>query len=209
MTKTDVWEKLTESGVVAVMRNMTPETVIDIVEGLQSAGVTAIEITVENEEGINAIKAVKNHFQEEILLGAGTVLDGETAKEAISAGVDFIVTPVVSKSAIDVANRYGCFIGVGCMTPTEMLSAYEAGADLIKVFPAGNLGPSYLKNIKGPLKHIPLMPTGGVNLENIGEFVKSGAVCVGVGGALYQYDTVEEIKTMAGKFKEEYLKSIN
>jgi len=201
-------ERLTESGIVAVMRKMTPEKVVGIVDGLKSAGVTAIEITVEDEAGMRAIKKVKEHFGESVLLGAGTVLDGETAKEAINLGVDFIVTPVVSKSAIEVANRYGRFIGVGTMTPTEILTAYEAGADLIKIFPASTLGPSYLKNVKGPLGHIPLMPTGGINLSNIGEYVKSGAVCIGVGGALYQYDTPEEIEAMARKFKDEYTKNL-
>ncbi|MED4353809.1 bifunctional 4-hydroxy-2-oxoglutarate aldolase/2-dehydro-3-deoxy-phosphogluconate aldolase [Schinkia azotoformans] len=207
MEKYQIFQRLMESGVVAVMRKMTPEKVVSIVSGLKSAGITTVEITVEDNGGLEAIQTVKEHFNGEILIGAGTVLDGETAKEAINAGVDFIVTPVVSKSAIDVAKRYGCFIGVGAMTPTEILTAYEAGADLVKVFPADNLGPSYLKNVKGPLGHIPLMPTGGINLNNIGDYVKSGAVCVGVGGALYNYDTEEEIAAAARKFVEEYQKA--
>ncbi|MEC1742111.1 bifunctional 4-hydroxy-2-oxoglutarate aldolase/2-dehydro-3-deoxy-phosphogluconate aldolase [Schinkia azotoformans] len=207
MEKYQIFQRLMESGVVAVMRKMTPEKVVSIVSGLKSAGITAVEITVEDNGGLEAIQTVKEHFNGEILIGAGTVLDGETAKEAINAGVDFIVTPVVSKSAIDVAKRYGCFIGVGAMTPTEILTAYEAGADLVKIFPADNLGPSYLKNVKGPLGHIPLMPTGGINLKNIGDYVKSGAVCVGVGGALYNYDTEEEIVAAARKFVEEYQKA--
>ena len=207
MEKYQIFQRLMESGVVAVMRKMTPEKVVSIVSGLKSAGITTVEITVEDNGGLEAIQTVKEHFNGEILIGAGTVLDGETAKEAINAGVDFIVTPVVSKSAIDVAKRYGCFIGVGAMTPTEILTAYEAGADLVKIFPADNLGPSYLKNVKGPLGHIPLMPTGGINLNNIGDYVKSGAVCVGVGGALYNYDTEEEIVAAARKFVEEYQKA--
>lgn len=207
MEKYQIFQRLMESGVVAVMRKMTPEKVVSIVSGLKSAGITTVEITVEDNGGLEAIQTVKEHFNGEILIGAGTVLDGETAKEAINAGVDFIVTPVVSKSAIDVAKRYGCFIGVGAMTPTEILTAYEAGADLVKIFPADNLGPSYLKNVKGPLGHIPLMPTGGINLKNIGDYVKSGAVCVGVGGALYNYDTEEEIAAAARKFVEEYQKA--
>jgi len=202
MEKYQVFQQLTDSGIVAVMRKMTPEKVVSIVSGLEAAGINAVEITVENKEGLRAIQTVKKHFKSEILLGAGTILDGETAKEAINAGVDFIVTPVVSKSAIDVAKRYGCFIGVGAMTPTEILNAYEAGADLVKIFPADNLGPSYLKNVKGPLGHIPLMPTGGINVSNIGDYVRSGAVCVGVGGALYKYETEEEITAAASQFVE-------
>jgi 2-dehydro-3-deoxyphosphogluconate aldolase / (4S)-4-hydroxy-2-oxoglutarate aldolase len=138
-----VFQQLTDSGIVAVMRNMKPDKVLEIVEGLKSAGITAIEITIENEAGLLSLKKVKDHFKDEIVLGAGTVLDGETAKEAINAGVDFIVTPVVSFEAIAVAKRYGCFIGVGAMTPTEILSAYQAGADIVKVFPADSLGASY------------------------------------------------------------------
>lgn len=208
MKNSHVWNRLSESGIVAVMRKMNSETVIETVSALISAGITAIEITVENEEGMEAVSTVKKHFKDEVLLGAGTVLDGITAKNAIDLGVDFIVTPVVSIEAIQVAKRYGCFIGVGAMTPTEVLTAYEAGADIVKIFPASNLGPTYLKNIKGPLHHIPLMPTGGINLSNLPDFVKNGAECIGVGGALYKYDTVEEIKKVAKEFKQEYINSI-
>ncbi len=208
MDKAKIMDKLAASGIVAVMRKMTPEKVIDIVGGLKSAGVTAIEITVEDEAGLRSIQAVKAYFNGDILLGAGTVLNAESAKKVIELGVDFIVTPAVSKSVIELANENGCFIGVGAMTPTEILTAYELGADLVKIFPANNLGPSYLKNVKGPLGHIPFMPTGGINLNNLGDFVRSGAVCVGVGGALYQYESIKEITEMAKKFKEEYRKSM-
>lgn len=205
MMNSHVRNKLSESGIVAVMRNMTSETVIETVSALKSAGITAIEITVENGEGMEVVSTVKKHFKDEVLLGAGTVLDGITAKNVIDLGVDFNVIPVVSTVAIQVAKRYGCFIGVGAMTPIEVLIAYEAGADIVKIFLASNLGPTYLKNIKGPLHHIPLMPTEGINLNNLADFVKNGAECIGVGGALYKYDTVEEIKKVA---KEEYVNLI-
>jgi 2-dehydro-3-deoxyphosphogluconate aldolase/(4S)-4-hydroxy-2-oxoglutarate aldolase len=206
MKKFEVIQKLQDSGIVAVLRNMTPSRVIGIVDGLKSAGVTAIEITVENREGLESIRTVKDHFGTEVLLGAGTVLDGETAMEVIRLGVDFIVTPIVSFEAIRVANRYGCFIGVGALTPTEIFRAYEAGADLVKVFPADSMGgAAYLKNLQGPLGHIPIMPTGGITLENISQYRNSGALSVGVGSALYKYDTVEEISEVAGKFRNELL----
>ena len=202
MKKFEVLQKLQESGIVAVLRNMTPSKVIGIVDGLKSAGVTAIEITVENHEGLKSIRAVKEHFGTEVLLGAGTVLDGETAMEVIRLGVDFIVTPIVSFEAIKVANRYGCFIGVGALTPTEIFRAYEAGADLVKVFPADSMGgAAYLKNLQGPLGHIPIMPTGGITLGNIDQYKDSGAIGVGIGSALYKYDTVEEIYEVAAKFR--------
>lgn len=203
MNKQDVLNKLKESEIVAVLRNMKPDSVIDIVKGLKSAGVIAIEITVETEGGLESLKVVKETFNEDVLLGAGTVLDGHMAEKVIDAGVDFIVTPIVSLEAIHAANRQDVFIGVGAMTPTEISSAYNAGADLVKVFPADSLGgPSYLKNVQGPLGHIPLMPTGGISLDNIGQYRGSGAVAVGVGSALYKYDSVEEITKVAGEFKK-------
>ncbi len=204
ITSEHIMSRLKNAGVIAVMRNMTPEHVVKTVQALQDGGVTAIEITVENAGGLDAIKVVKEHFGESILLGAGTIVDGQKAEFAIDAGVDFIVTPIVSEEAIRVAKRRGCFIASGAMTPTEIHVAYEAGADLVKVFPADSLGPDYLKNVKGPLGHIPLMPTGGINLTNMAAYVKNGAVCVGVGGALYQYDNPLEIKDMAKKFMDAY-----
>lgn len=203
MNKQDVLKKLKKSEVVAVLRNMKPDRVVDIVKGLKSAGVNAIEITVETRDGLESLRVVKETFNEEVLLGAGTVLDGDTAKKVIDVGVDFIVTPIVSLEAIHTANRHDVFIGVGAMTPTEISSAYDAGADLVKVFPADSLGgASYLKNVQGPLGHIPLMPTGGITLDNIGQYRGSGAVAVGVGSALYKYDSVEEITKVAGEFKK-------
>jgi 2-dehydro-3-deoxyphosphogluconate aldolase / (4S)-4-hydroxy-2-oxoglutarate aldolase len=203
LNKQDVLNKLKDSEIVAVLRNMKPDSVVDIVKGLKFAGVNAIEITVETRDGLESLKVVKETFNEDVLLGAGTVLDGDTAKKVIDAGVDFIVTPIVSLEAIHTANRHDVFIGVGAMTPTEISSAYDAGADLVKVFPADSLGgSSYLKNVQGPLGHIPLMPTGGITLDNIGQYRGSGAVAVGVGSALYKYDSVEEITKVAGEFKK-------
>jgi len=202
-------DRLTRAGVVAVMRNMTPERVVGVVQALKDGGVTAVEITVEGEGGMESIKVIKDYFGETILLGAGTILDGATAELAIDAGSDFIVTPIVSKEAILIANKRGCVIASGAMTPTEIYTAYDAGADIVKVFPADSLGPNYLKNVKGPLGHIPLMPTGGINLTNLASYVKNGAFCVGVGGALYQYETTIEIKRAAENFMSAYQSALN
>lgn len=202
MNKTNVLNRLKASGIVAVMRNMKPDRVVEIVQALKAGGLTAVEITVESEGGLEAIKVVKDHFGGDILLGAGTILDGTTAGLAIDAGADFIVTPIVSEEAIAIANERECVIATGAMTPTEILAAYNMGAEVVKVFPAGSLGPDYLKNVKGPLGHIPLMPTGGINLTNIASYINSGAVCVGVGGALYQYESKEEITNAAKQFMD-------
>ncbi|EGQ26469.1 2-dehydro-3-deoxyphosphogluconate aldolase [Sporosarcina newyorkensis 2681] len=208
MTKQQVLAQLKHAGVVAVMRKMTPDRVIEIVEALKEGGVTAVEITVEGKGGMESIKVVKDHFGDALLVGAGTVLDNPTAKQAIEVGADFIVTPIVSKEVIQVANEKDCLIASGAMTPTEIYTAYQAGATIVKVFPADSLGPAYLKNIQGPLSHIPLMPTGGINLDNMGAYVKSGAICIGVGSAIYQYDTPEEIKKAAEAFVSAYRNAI-
>jgi len=200
----DSFQRLQESGIVAVMRRMKPQNVAKIAAALKSAGVTAVEITVEHPDGFASLEVLKKEFGNGLLLGAGTVLDAETAKRAAEAGADFLVTPVVKTDVITLANRYGLLVAAGALTPTEILTAYEAGADIVKVFPAETVGPQYLKHLKGPLGHVPIMPTGGINLENLAEYVRNGAVCVGVGGALYQYETAEEIEREAAKFVSAY-----
>ncbi|MFY0758027.1 bifunctional 4-hydroxy-2-oxoglutarate aldolase/2-dehydro-3-deoxy-phosphogluconate aldolase [Metabacillus dongyingensis] len=171
-------------GVVAVIRGATPESIISIGNALKDGGVTALEITMETPRAASVIEAAAAYFGDEVLVGAGTVLDPETARVAILSGAKFIFSPTVRKETITMAKRYGVISVPGAFTPTEILTAYEYGADLIKVFPADAFGPSYLKNIAGPLPHIPLMPTGGVDLHNTADYMKAGAVAVGVGSTL-------------------------
>ncbi|USK32025.1 bifunctional 4-hydroxy-2-oxoglutarate aldolase/2-dehydro-3-deoxy-phosphogluconate aldolase [Bacillus sp. F19] len=171
-------------GVIAVIRGATPESIISIGNALKGGGVTALEITMETPRAASVIEAAAAYFGDEVLVGAGTVLDPETARMAILSGAKFIFSPTVRKETITMAKRYGVISVPGAFTPTEILTAYEYGADLIKVFPADAFGPSYLKNIAGPLPHIPLMPTGGVDLNNTADYMKAGAVAVGVGSTL-------------------------
>ncbi|WHZ56125.1 bifunctional 4-hydroxy-2-oxoglutarate aldolase/2-dehydro-3-deoxy-phosphogluconate aldolase [Metabacillus hrfriensis] len=171
-------------GVVAVIRGATPESIISIGNALKDGGVTALEITMETPRAASVIEAAAAYFGDEVLVGAGTVLDPETARVAILSGAKFIFSPTVRKETITMAKRYGVISVPGAFTPTEILTAYEYGADLIKVFPADAFGPSYLKNLAGPLPHIPLMPTGGVDLHNTADYMKAGAVAVGVGSTL-------------------------
>jgi 2-dehydro-3-deoxyphosphogluconate aldolase/(4S)-4-hydroxy-2-oxoglutarate aldolase len=171
-------------GVIAVIRGATPESIISIGNALKDGGVTALEITMETPRAASVIEAAAAYFGDEVLVGAGTVLDPETARMAILSGAKFIFSPTVRKETITMAKRYGVISVPGAFTPTEILTAYEYGADLIKVFPADAFGPSYLKNIAGPLPHIPLMPTGGVDLHNTADYMKAGAVAVGVGSTL-------------------------
>ncbi|MDR5672281.1 2-keto-3-deoxy-6-phosphogluconate aldolase [Halalkaliarchaeum sp. AArc-CO] len=200
------FEALRESGVVAVMRGGDPDTVIDTVDALVAGGVTAIEITADTD-GASDLIAEVNASVPEAVVGAGTVLDSETARACLLAGAEFVVSPSLHADVIETANRYGALVAPGIMTPTEAIRGYEAGADLVKVFPASTLGPGHLSSMKGPLGQIPMMPTGGVDLDNVADFVEAGAVCVGAGSSLVDYDAVERgdpesITETAREFRE-------
>ncbi|WP_058306610.1 bifunctional 4-hydroxy-2-oxoglutarate aldolase/2-dehydro-3-deoxy-phosphogluconate aldolase [Gracilibacillus massiliensis] len=194
-----VLSKMLDNGVVAVIRKTTPETIIPIAKALRDGGVTSLEITVETPKVLTLIEKVKDELADEVMVGAGTVLDAETARAAMMAGASFIFSPTVRKETIEMTKRYGAVSVAGAFTPTEILTAYEAGADMIKVFPASVVGPKFFKDVKGPLPHIPLMPTGGIDAENTSQYIKSGAVAVGAGSTLVK---------PTNKITEEYLTDI-
>ncbi|MFL6516510.1 MAG: bifunctional 4-hydroxy-2-oxoglutarate aldolase/2-dehydro-3-deoxy-phosphogluconate aldolase [Bacillus sp. (in: firmicutes)] len=177
-------QQIINSGVVAVIRGAKPDTIIPIAKSLAAGGVIAIEITAETPGALRLIEMVSIELGDQVIAGAGTVLDPETARTAIMHGAKFIFSPTVNQDTIKITKRYGVISVPGAMTPTEILTGYECGADLIKVFPANLLGPGYLKDVHGPLPHIPLMPTGGIDLSNAGSYIKAGAVAVGVGSTL-------------------------
>jgi 2-dehydro-3-deoxyphosphogluconate aldolase/(4S)-4-hydroxy-2-oxoglutarate aldolase len=184
-------QRLEDSGTVAVMRGADAGTLVKTVEALREGGVTAVEITADNPDAAAMIDTVAGSFGDEVVVGAGTVLDEETALETIRAGAEFVVGPTVEPDVVAACNRYGVLVAPGAFTPTEALTAYEAGADLVKIFPASSGGPGHLGGIKGPLPQIPLMPTGGVDADNAGEFIEAGAAVVGAGSALVPGDAVE------------------
>ncbi|WP_119816193.1 bifunctional 4-hydroxy-2-oxoglutarate aldolase/2-dehydro-3-deoxy-phosphogluconate aldolase [Halalkaliarchaeum desulfuricum] len=184
------FEALRESGVVAVMRGGEPDTVIDTADALVAGGVTAIEITADTDGASDLIAEVDASVPEAVV-GAGTVLDSETARSCLLAGAEFVVSPSLHADVIETANRYGALVAPGVMTPTEAIRGREAGADLLKVFPASTVGPGHLSAIRGPLGDVPLMPTGGIDLENVEAYIEAGAICVGAGGSLVDYDAVE------------------
>jgi 2-dehydro-3-deoxyphosphogluconate aldolase/(4S)-4-hydroxy-2-oxoglutarate aldolase len=202
-------ERIAESGVVAVLRGVDADTVIDVADALREGGITAIEITADTPGVLEMISEVSASFSDsETLIGAGTVLDSETARSVLLAGAEFVVTPTLDEGVIEACNRYGAVVAPGVMTPTEALRGYEAGADLVKVFPASTLGPGHLKSMKGPLGQIPMMPTGGVNLDNVGDFVEAGAIGVGVGSSLVDDEAVaagdfDVLTETARQFKDE------
>ena len=184
-TKARVLEDLTAGGIVPVIRAESADTAVKIVEALVAGGIRTLEITMTVPDAIGAIKAVSDRFGSSVLLGAGTVTSRALAEGSLDAGAEFLVTPCVVPDVIAVAKERDVAVLPGAMTPTEVFTAWSAGGDIVKIFPASNVGgASYLKALKGPFPQIPLCPTGGVNLQTIGEFVKAGASAVGVGGEL-------------------------
>jgi len=182
--RAEVVRAIEANGVVAVIRLQDPARLRAVVDALAEGGVRALEVTMTVPRAIEMIAQLAPSLPEGFLLGAGTVLDTETARLAILAGARFVVGPVFRPDVIALCHRYDVAMMPGCFTPTEILAAWEAGADVVKVFPATALGPGFLKDVRGPLPQVKLMPTGGVTLDNAGEWLKAGAVAVGVGTAL-------------------------
>ena len=206
------WDKLKfieQNGVVAVVRKIDPTVVMEVTEAIVEGGIKVLEVTVDSEDSFNTIRRLKEKYKTSILVGAGTVLDKETAKRAIEAKADFIFSPILDIDTIQLTNRYGRISIPGVYTPTEIVQAYAAGADILKVFPATKLGPGYFKDMMGPLPHIPLMPTGGVSLENMTEFLNNGAVAVGIGSALFDKKLIDnrdfnQITEIARQYVEKF-----
>jgi 2-dehydro-3-deoxyphosphogluconate aldolase/(4S)-4-hydroxy-2-oxoglutarate aldolase len=176
--------RVLDDGIVAVVRSPDSHRLVDVAKSLAEGGVRVMEITFTVPNALDVIRQVSQSLGESILLGAGTVLDAETARAAILAGAEFIVAPTLNLDVIRLCHRYDKLVMPGAFTPTEILTAWEAGADIVKVFPADVGGPAYLKALRGPLPQVRLMPTGGVDLNTAGEFLKAGACCLGVGSQL-------------------------
>ena len=175
-----------ECGIVAVVRFDDPEPLVEVVRALADGGVTVAEVTLTVPNALDVIREAKKQLGNRVLLGAGTVLDPETARAALLAGAEFLVSPCVNLDVIRLCRRYDKLVMPGALTPTEIVAAWEAGADIVKVFPADIVGPAFFKALRGPLPQIKLMPTGGVDLNTAREFLKAGAVCLGVGGQLVE-----------------------
>ena len=179
-------KRILDGGIVAVVRFEASEPLVKVVKALALGGVTAAEITFTVPDAVDVIRQVRREVGDSIVLGAGTVLDPETARAAILAGAEYIVAPIVNLDVIRLCRRYDKVVMPGAFTPTEVVSAWEAGADVVKVFPADVGGPPYLKALRGPLPQIRLMPTGGVDLSTAESFIRAGACCLGVGSSLVE-----------------------
>ena len=184
MSKEDQLWQVLDSGIVAVVRSQDSGQLVEVVRALADGGVTVAEITMTVPGALDVIKQARAVLGDRILLGAGTVLDPETARAAFLAGAEYIVSPTVNVEVIRLCQRYDKLVMPGAFTPTEILTAWEAGADIVKVFPADVVGPAFFKAIKGPLPQIRVMPTGGVDLTTAAAFLKAGACCLGVGSQL-------------------------
>ncbi|MGE5644812.1 MAG: bifunctional 4-hydroxy-2-oxoglutarate aldolase/2-dehydro-3-deoxy-phosphogluconate aldolase [Acidobacteriota bacterium] len=197
MTKGQILSFITEIGIVPVVRTTSAESAIQAIDAVYKGGIRAAEITMTVPGALRALEKAADAFGDKLVLGAGTVLDAETARACMLAGAQFFVSPSLRIATIEMAQRYSKVVMPGALTPTEVLTAWEAGADIVKVFPCGNVGgPKYIKALKAPLPHVEMIPTGGVNLETAGDFLKAGACAVAVGGEL-----VDNKAVAAGRFE--------
>ncbi len=202
-----LFNRLTENGVVAVIRNVPKDKVSKVAESLIAGGVTALEVTLDGEDAFHVIERLVSEFKDQAIVGAGTVLDGISAELALRSGAEFIVSPVLKDEVIQTTLRHGKISIPGAITPTEMLTAIELGAHIVKVFPASVGGPDFIKNVRGPLPQIPIMSTGGINFDNAASFIKAGAIAIGAGGNLVDNQAISEgnygqITVLAKKYVE-------
>jgi 2-dehydro-3-deoxyphosphogluconate aldolase / (4S)-4-hydroxy-2-oxoglutarate aldolase len=192
MSHKDTIQKIYDLGVIAVIRLQDANKLAKVVEAIRLGGVKAIEITMTVPNAVTMIRSLASSIPSDVLLGAGTVTNPKTAEAVIAAGAQFVVSPILNLDMIKACNAADIAVMPGCYTPTEIFAAWNAGADVIKLFPATALGPKYLKDIAGPFPHIKMMPTGGVTLDNVGEWIAAGAVAVGIGSDLLDKKAIDQ-----------------
>jgi 2-dehydro-3-deoxyphosphogluconate aldolase/(4S)-4-hydroxy-2-oxoglutarate aldolase len=205
MPSGDQLARIVDGGIVAVVRAPDPAGLVEVIRALATGGVTVAEVTLTVPNALDVVRDAKKALGDNVLLGAGTVLDPETCRSAILAGAEFIVSPTLNVDVIRTCKRYGKLVIPGAFTPTEILTAWEAGADIVKVFPAEVVGPAFFKAMRGPLPQIRLMPTGGVDLSTATDFLKAGACCLGIGSQLVDPKLVaardlDKLRDLAAKY---------
>jgi len=202
MKKSNVSKQIREIGIIPVVRATTADDAMRAIDAIREGGIPVLEITMTVPGAVRVIEQVTARFGDDVLVGAGTVLDAETAKACVSSGARFIVSPALNFETIAYCREHDVVVMPGALTPTEVVQAWNAGADFVKVFPAGAVGgPSYLKALKAPLPQIELVPTGGVSLKTAADFIRAGAAALGVGGELVQGQS-SEITERAKQFVE-------
>jgi len=205
LSRLEISARIMELGIVAVIRTPTFELVHPVCEALVDGGVVALEITLTVPEALRALCEVQERFGARVLLGAGTVLNGQQCREVIHAGAQFVVSPIAKPEIVAAAHALEKPVMLGAYTPTEAQLGHEAGADFIKIFPADKLGPGYIKNLRAPLPHLRIVPTGGVDLRTAPEFLKAGCAALGVGSSLLSAEILKtrnwpELTRLAGEF---------
>lgn len=206
-SKQEILQNIIECGIVAVVRGQSSEQIYKAIEAALVGGVSVIEVTFTVPNALEIIRQLADTVSENVVLGAGTVLTPHMAREALTAGAEFIVSPNTNVQVIETAKNHDAPVFPGALTPTEVLTAWQAGADIVKIFPANAVGPTYLKDLHGPFPEIKFMPTGGVNLSTARAYLENGAVALGVGGDLINRQLMEEgrfdeITERARKFRE-------
>ena len=191
LDRSETVRRIEQLGVVAVIRLRDPAKLRAVVDAIAAGGVRALEVTMTVPGAVDLIRGLAPTLPEGFLLGAGTVIDAATAHAVIDAGAQFVISPVFRREVIESCHARGVPVVPGCFTPTEILDAYEAGADIVKVFPATALGPQYIKDVRAPLPQLKLMPTGGVSPDNAGDWIRAGAVAVAAGSSLLDAAAIE------------------
>ena len=207
MNKTDILAKIKETGIVPVIRAKSADEALKLTEAIYEGGINIFEITMTVPGAIEVIKELTEKYKgnDDVIIGAGSVLDAPTAKTAIQAGAKFIVGPSFNAEMVRLCNRYQIPVVPGAVTPTEVVKAMESGADVVKIFPATLFGPKIIKAIKGPIPQAPLLPTGGVNLDNVADWIKAGSYAVGAGSAIVgkvQGDNYSKVTEASREFIE-------
>ncbi|MGE0452980.1 MAG: bifunctional 4-hydroxy-2-oxoglutarate aldolase/2-dehydro-3-deoxy-phosphogluconate aldolase [Vicinamibacteria bacterium] len=193
MTKNEVLRKVAEVGLLPVVRAQSADEAMKVIDAIREGGVPVLEITMTVPGAIGVMEQVVRRFGSEVVVGAGTVLDAETARACILAGAQFVVSPALNLDTVAICRRYGIAVLPGALTPTEVVTAWTAGADVVKVFPCGALGgASYIKSLKAPLPQIEMIPTGGVSLKTAADFIKAGSLALGVGADLVDTKAIRD-----------------
>lgn len=191
LSRLQIATKIETCGIVAVIRADSPDQLVDVCQALAEGGVVSSEITMTTPGALDAIHKATSKLGDQCIIGVGSVLDPETARAAILAGAQYVVAPTLNLDVITMAHRYGKPVIPGGLTPTEIITAYQAGADLVKVFPANHFGPKYFKDLLAPMPQLRLTPTGGVDLDTAAQWIEAGAACLGVGSSLVKKDLLQ------------------
>jgi len=205
LTASDVVREIESTGLVAIIRASGSEELIGVVNALRKGGVTCIEVTMTTPNALEVIRAARDAVGDSAAIGVGTVLDAETARDAMLAGAQFVVAPITDPDTIKLCKQRNVPVMPGALSPTEIVRAWRAGADMVKVFPTSTLGPQFIKDIRGPLPDVKLVPTGGVNLDTAADFIRAGAAALGVGSALVTKEAMKNrdfdaLETTAAEF---------